>query len=57
MVEVRVYPTSYGWFGWTVDKVLRNPDVSEDRRMWTYQSDPLQRWTGPIMSESMLPQK
>ncbi len=21
-VEVRVYPTSYGWFGWTVDKIL-----------------------------------
>ncbi|MHB1036921.1 MAG: hypothetical protein ACYC35_22325 [Pirellulales bacterium] len=40
MVEVRVYPTSYGWFGWTVDKVLGNPEVSRDRRTWTYKSDP-----------------
>ena len=39
-VEVRVYPTSYGWFGWTVDKVLSNPEVSADRRTWTYQSEP-----------------
>ncbi|MHB9064163.1 MAG: hypothetical protein ACYC4B_10255 [Pirellulaceae bacterium] len=39
-VEVRVYPTSYGWFGWTVDKVLSNPKVSEDRRIWTYASEP-----------------
>jgi len=39
-VEVRVYPTSYGWFGWTVDKVLSNPEVSGDRRTWTYKSDP-----------------
>ncbi|MCX7424335.1 MAG: hypothetical protein NTW96_01655 [Planctomycetia bacterium] len=39
-VEVRVYPTSYGWFGWTVDKVLGNPEISEDRRTWTYKSEP-----------------
>jgi len=39
-VEVRVYPTSYGWFGWTVDKVLGNPEISEDGRTWTYKSDP-----------------
>jgi hypothetical protein len=39
-VEVRVYPTSYGWFGWTVDKVLSNPEISEDRRTWTYKSEP-----------------
>ena len=39
-VEVRVYPTSFGWFGWTVDKTLSNPIVSEDRRTWTYKSDP-----------------
>ena len=31
-VEVRVYPTSFGWFGWTVDKILNNPDMSADRR-------------------------
>ncbi|MHB8971735.1 MAG: hypothetical protein ACYC3X_01815 [Pirellulaceae bacterium] len=39
-VEVRVYPTSYGWFGWTVDQVLSNPEISADRRTWTYKSDP-----------------
>ena len=39
-VEVRVYPTSFGWFGWTVDKALGNPAVSADRRTWTYRSDP-----------------
>ena len=37
-VEVRVYPTSFGWFGWTVDKVLTNPEISEDRRTWIYKS-------------------
>jgi hypothetical protein len=39
-VEVRVYPTSYGWFGWTVDRVLGNPEISADRRTWTYRSEP-----------------
>jgi hypothetical protein len=39
-VEVRVYPTSWGWFGWTVDKILSNPAISEDGRMWTYKSEP-----------------
>lgn len=39
-VEVRVYPTSFGWFGWTVDKTLGSPSLSEDRRTWTYKSDP-----------------
>ncbi len=37
-VEVRVYPTSFGWFGWTVDSILSNPEVSADRRTWTYKS-------------------
>jgi len=39
-VEVRVYPTAFGWFGWTVDKALGEPTVSEDGRRWTYRSDP-----------------
>ena len=39
-VEVRVYPTSYGWFGWTVDKILSQPEVSVDRRTWSYKSQP-----------------
>ena len=40
VVEVRVYPTSYGWFGWTVDKILSKAEVSADRRTWTYKSQP-----------------
>jgi len=39
-VEVRVYPTAFGWFGWTVDKILAGPAVSQDGRRWTYRSDP-----------------
>lgn len=39
-VEVRVYPTAWGWFGWTVDKVLGRPELSADRRTWTYKSKP-----------------
>jgi hypothetical protein len=39
-VEVRVYPTSFGWFGWTVDKILSKPEVSGDRHTWTYKSLP-----------------
>ena len=39
-VDVRVYPTAWGWFGWTVDTILRNPHISADRRTWTYKSDP-----------------
>jgi hypothetical protein len=39
-VEVRVYPTSFGWFGWTVDRVLNNPEISADRRTWTYKCAP-----------------
>ena len=35
-VEVRVYPTPFGWFGWTVDEILSKPEVSADRRTWTY---------------------
>jgi hypothetical protein len=40
-VEVRVYPTPFGWFGWTVDAVLSNPVVSADRRTWTYTNGPV----------------
>ncbi len=35
-VEVRTYPTAWGWFGWTVDQVLPVAKVSEDGRTWTY---------------------
>jgi hypothetical protein len=39
-VDVRAYPDAWGWFGWTVDKVLTDPVVSPDGRTWTYKSDP-----------------
>ena len=39
-IEVRVYPTSWGWFGWTVDRVLSPPDISADGRSWTYRITP-----------------
>ena len=39
-VEVRVYPTSFGWFGWTVDKILSNPKISADGHRWTYKIEP-----------------
>ncbi len=35
-VEVRVFPTPFGWFGWTVDEILSKPEISADRRTWTY---------------------
>lgn len=37
-VDVRIYPTSWGWFGWTVDRVLGPPEISADRHTWIYQS-------------------
>jgi len=39
-VEVRVYPTAWGWFGWTVDKILAKPQISADRRTWIYKPEP-----------------
>jgi hypothetical protein len=39
-VEVRVYPTSFGWFGWTVDQILSHPEISSDHRTWIYHPDP-----------------
>jgi hypothetical protein len=35
-VDVRVYPTAFGWFGWTVDQILTQPEVSPDGHKWTY---------------------
>ncbi len=35
-VEVRTYPTAWGWFGWTNDKILEGPEISEDGREWFY---------------------
>jgi hypothetical protein len=39
-VEVRSYPTAYGWFGWTVDAPLRGPEIEQHRHTWAYASDP-----------------
>lgn len=36
-VEVRVYPTAFGWFGWCKDEVLSKPTVSADGRTWIYE--------------------
>ncbi|MBM4020173.1 MAG: hypothetical protein FJ288_17950 [Planctomycetes bacterium] len=35
-VEVRVYPTAFGWFGWCNDEILGQPEISADRRTWIY---------------------
>lgn len=35
-VEVRVYPTSWGWFGFSVDRLMTGPVVSADGRCWQY---------------------
>jgi hypothetical protein len=35
-VDVRVYPTAFGWFGWCNDEILGPPAISADRRTWTY---------------------
>jgi hypothetical protein len=42
-IEVRGYPTAFGWFGWTVDEVLANPEISADGRTWIYKSDPTEK--------------
>lgn len=42
-IDVRIYPTSYGWFGWTVERLLGKPAISTDGRTWTYKSDPSER--------------
>ena len=38
-VEVRVYPSPFGWFGWQADRpVTAKPQISPDGLTWTYQS-------------------
>ncbi len=39
-VEVRAYPSAFGWFGWTVDQILEGPVVSSNGLTWVYKSDP-----------------
>jgi hypothetical protein len=39
-VELRVYPSLYGWFGWQSDeRVLVEPEISVDGSTWTYRGD------------------
>jgi hypothetical protein len=46
-VEVRVYPSPYGWFGWQWDQqVTAKPEVSGDGLTWTYRGD----WDGVDMA-------
>ncbi|MHB1457599.1 MAG: hypothetical protein ACYC0V_11860 [Armatimonadota bacterium] len=42
-IDVRIYPTSYGWFGWTVERLMGKPEISADKHTWIYKSDPSQK--------------
>ncbi|HTQ09091.1 MAG TPA: hypothetical protein VMI31_03380, partial [Fimbriimonadaceae bacterium] len=42
-VEVRTYPSAFGWFGWTVDKILTDPEITPDGRTWIYSSGPAEQ--------------
>ena len=45
-VEVRVYPSPFGWFGWQRDQqVTGTPDISADGSTWVYRGD----WSGVDM--------
>ena len=45
-VEVRVYPSPYGWFGWQSDlRVTALPEISEGGSTWIYGGD----WDGVDM--------
>lgn len=33
-LEVRTYPTAWGWFGWTNDRLLNVREISPDGRTW-----------------------
>lgn len=39
-IEVRTYPTAWGWFGWSLDRRLTGPSVSADGRRWQYTCPP-----------------
>ena len=39
-VELRIYPTAWGWFGWTVDRTLSGPEISADGQTWAYKTEP-----------------
>jgi hypothetical protein len=45
-VEVRVYPSPYGWFGWQSDQqVSVKPEISDSGLTWVYKGD----WDGVDM--------
>jgi hypothetical protein len=45
-VEVRVYPSPFGWFGWQRDQqVTVKPEISADGLTWVYRGD----WNGVDM--------
>lgn len=39
-IEVRTYPTAWGWFGWTVDRVLECTNISTANNIMTFSPDP-----------------
>lgn len=39
-IEVRTYPTAWGWFGWSLDRRLTGPAISADGRRWQYACPP-----------------
>ena len=46
-VELRVYPSWYGWFGWQSDQqVTVKPEISADGSTWVYRGD----WSGVDMA-------
>ncbi|MCX6559366.1 MAG: hypothetical protein NTZ26_02520 [Candidatus Aminicenantes bacterium] len=51
-VELRVYPSPYGWFGWQSDlPVTAPPEISGDGSTWTYRGD----WTDVDMIAVFVP--
>ena len=36
-VEVRTYPTVWGWFGWTVDRLMTKVGETGNGRVWIYE--------------------
>ncbi|MBR5767726.1 MAG: hypothetical protein IKX86_03510 [Clostridia bacterium] len=35
-IEVRTYPTVWGWFGWTVDRLMTKRGETDGGKIWTY---------------------
>ncbi len=35
-LDVRTYPTAWGWFGWTVDRVMTRLDSASTSHVWCY---------------------